>query len=59
VDDLPRDDLLGATPEIAARLAGVTVRQVNYWREIDLGHQMVHELVPADACHEHEHSSHA
>ena len=34
VDDLPRDDLLAATPEIAARLAGVTVRQVNYWREI-------------------------
>ena len=36
VDDLPRDDLLAATPEIAARLAGVTVRQVNYWREIGL-----------------------
>jgi DNA-binding transcriptional MerR regulator len=36
VDDLPRDELLAATPEIAARLAGVTVRQVNYWREIGL-----------------------
>ena len=36
VDDLPRDDLLAATPEVAARLAGVTVRQVNYWREIGL-----------------------
>ena len=36
VDDLPRDDWLAATPEIAARLAGVTVRQINYWREIRL-----------------------
>jgi uncharacterized protein (DUF433 family) len=36
VDDLLRDDLLAATPEIAARLAGVTVRQVNYWRDIGL-----------------------
>jgi DNA-binding transcriptional MerR regulator len=36
VDDLPQDDLLAATPEIAARLAGVTVRQINYWREIRL-----------------------
>lgn len=36
MDDLPRDDLLAATPDTAARLAGVTVRQVNYWREIGL-----------------------
>jgi uncharacterized protein (DUF433 family) len=36
VDDLPRDDLLAATPEVAARLAGATVRQINYWREIRL-----------------------
>jgi uncharacterized protein (DUF433 family) len=36
VDDLPRDDLIAATPEVAARLAGITVRQVNYWREIGL-----------------------
>ena len=36
VDDLRRDDLLAATPEMAARLAGVTVRQVNYWRQIGL-----------------------
>jgi len=34
VDDLPQDDLFAATPEIAARLAGATVRQINYWREI-------------------------
>ena len=36
VEDLPRDDLLAATPEMAALLAGATVRQVNYWREIGL-----------------------
>jgi len=36
VDGLPQDDLLAATPEIAARLAGVTVRQINYWRRIGL-----------------------
>jgi uncharacterized protein (DUF433 family) len=36
VDDLPQDDRIAATPEVAARLAGVTVRQVNYWREIGL-----------------------
>ena len=36
VDDLPRDDLFAATPESAARLAGVTLRQLNYWRQIGL-----------------------
>jgi uncharacterized protein (DUF433 family) len=36
VDDLPRDDLLAATPDVAARLAGATVRQVSYWREVGL-----------------------
>ena len=34
--DLHLDDLLAATPDAAARLAGVTVRQLNYWREIGL-----------------------
>lgn len=36
VDALPPDDLLAATPDTAARLAGVTVRQLNYWRQIGL-----------------------
>jgi uncharacterized protein (DUF433 family) len=36
VDDLPRDDLFAATPDSAARLAGVTLRQLNYWRQIGL-----------------------
>lgn len=35
-NDLPRDDLFVATPESAARLAGVTVRQLDYWRRIGL-----------------------
>jgi uncharacterized protein (DUF433 family) len=35
-DDLPRDDLLAATPETAARLAGVGVGQLDYWRRIGL-----------------------
>jgi DNA-binding transcriptional MerR regulator len=35
-DDLPRDDLFAATPQTAARLAGVTVRQLDYWRRIGL-----------------------
>ena len=36
MDDLPGDDLLPATPDTAARLAGVTVGQINYWRETGL-----------------------
>jgi uncharacterized protein (DUF433 family) len=36
VDDLSGDDLFAATPESAARLAGVTLRQLNYWRQIGL-----------------------
>jgi uncharacterized protein (DUF433 family) len=36
VADLPPDDLLAATPKTAARLAGVTLRQLDYWREIGL-----------------------
>jgi uncharacterized protein (DUF433 family) len=35
-DDLPRDDLFAATPQTAARLAGVTVRQLDYWRRVGL-----------------------
>jgi len=35
-DDLPRDDLFAATPETAARLSGVTVGQLEYWRRIGL-----------------------
>jgi uncharacterized protein (DUF433 family) len=35
-DDLLQDDRFAATPETAARLAGVTLRQLDYWREIGL-----------------------
>lgn len=34
--DFPPDELLAATPNTAAHLTGVTVRQLNYWREIGL-----------------------
>jgi len=35
-EDVPPDELFAATPESAARLAGVTVGQLGYWRRIGL-----------------------
>lgn len=45
--DPPADDLLALTPVVAARLAGVTQRQLEHWRQIGLVEPAVaHRISP-------------